>query len=127
MPRPPRRRSRARPSARRARAPQDGSYKHLFSHPEMVEGLLRDFVHEGWLALIGWIILNPGTAHTKTQRTQRRTNHSLRSADHRAGDIFNLHIEWKIFVIFVSLCENCSFKDHPYGRWPGAPQRRSRL
>jgi len=51
MPRPPRQRPWARPSARRARAPQDGSYKHLFSQPKMVEGLVRDFVHEDWLAL----------------------------------------------------------------------------
>ena len=57
MPRPPRRRPRARPSVRRARAPQDGSYKHLFSHPEMVEGLLRDFVHEDWLTLIDFSTL----------------------------------------------------------------------
>ena len=53
----PRLRPRARLSARRARAPQDGSYKHVFSHPEMVEGLLRDFVQEDWLALIDFSTL----------------------------------------------------------------------
>ena len=53
MPRPSRQRRRARTRARSsARTPQDDSYKHLFSHPEMVEGLLRDFVQEDWLALI---------------------------------------------------------------------------
>ncbi len=65
MPRPPRKSARkpsrkerrARLSARKARAPQDGSYKHLFSHPEMVEGLLRDFVHEDWLTLIDFSTL----------------------------------------------------------------------
>ena len=29
--------------------PYDGSYKHLFSHPEMVESLIRDFVPEDWV------------------------------------------------------------------------------
>ncbi len=29
--------------------PNDGSYKHLFSHPEMVESLIRDFVPEDWV------------------------------------------------------------------------------
>jgi predicted transposase YdaD len=28
--------------------PHDGSYKHLFSHAEMVESLIRDFVPEEW-------------------------------------------------------------------------------
>jgi hypothetical protein len=56
MPRPSRRRSRSRARSS-ARAPQDGSYKHLFSHPEMVEGLLRDFVQEDWLALIDFSTL----------------------------------------------------------------------
>ena len=56
MPRPPRQRRRARARSA-ARAPQDGSYKHLFSHPEMVEGLLRDFVQEDWLALIDFSTL----------------------------------------------------------------------
>jgi hypothetical protein len=58
MPRPSRQRRRARSRARScARAPQDGSYKHLFSHPEMVDGLLRDFVQEDWLALIDFSTL----------------------------------------------------------------------
>ena len=29
--------------------PHDGSYKHLFSHPEMVESLIRGFVPEDWV------------------------------------------------------------------------------
>jgi hypothetical protein len=29
--------------------PHDGSYKSLFSHPEMVESLIRDFVPEDWV------------------------------------------------------------------------------
>ena len=29
--------------------PLDGSYKLLFSHPEMVESLIRDFVPEDWV------------------------------------------------------------------------------
>ncbi len=29
--------------------PNDGSYKNLFSHPEMVESLIRDFVPEDWV------------------------------------------------------------------------------
>ncbi len=28
---------------------QDGSYKKIFSHPEMIEGLIRDFVPETWI------------------------------------------------------------------------------
>ncbi len=28
---------------------QDGSYKKIFSHPEMIEGLIRDFVPEKWV------------------------------------------------------------------------------
>lgn len=56
MPRPSRRRARSRARSS-ARAPQDGSYKHLFSHPEMVEGLLHDFVQEDWLALIDFSTL----------------------------------------------------------------------
>ncbi|NCD25932.1 MAG: transposase, partial [Deltaproteobacteria bacterium] len=31
------------------RIPHDGSYKSLFSHPEMVESLIRDFVPEDWV------------------------------------------------------------------------------
>ena len=57
MARPPRHPPRARQPGRSARAPQDGSYKHLFSHPEMVEGLLRDFVQEDWLGLIDFTTL----------------------------------------------------------------------
>lgn len=30
-------------------ASYDGSYKLLFSHPEMVESLIRDFVPEDWV------------------------------------------------------------------------------
>jgi len=29
--------------------PHDGIYKQLFSHPQMVEALLRGFVHEDWV------------------------------------------------------------------------------
>jgi len=29
-------------------AQHDGGYKLLFSHPEMVEDLLRGFLHEAW-------------------------------------------------------------------------------
>lgn len=29
--------------------PYDGTYKHLFSHPEMVESLIKDFVQEDWV------------------------------------------------------------------------------
>jgi hypothetical protein len=32
-----------------ASVPHDGSYKLLFSHPEMVESLIRDFVPEEWV------------------------------------------------------------------------------
>lgn len=32
-----------------ANTPRDGSYKHLFSHPEMVESLMRGFVPEDWV------------------------------------------------------------------------------
>uniref|UniRef100_UPI0025E825EC Rpn family recombination-promoting nuclease/putative transposase n=1 Tax=uncultured Thiodictyon sp. TaxID=1846217 RepID=UPI0025E825EC len=56
MSRPPRPR-RFRRAARSRRTPHDGSYKQIFSHPEMVEGLLRDFVAEDWLALIDFSTL----------------------------------------------------------------------
>jgi hypothetical protein len=36
-------------NAAEAHLPHDGSYKHLFSHPEMVESLVRDFVPEEWV------------------------------------------------------------------------------
>jgi predicted transposase YdaD len=36
-------------SASEAPVPHDGSYKLLFSHPEMVESLIRDFVPEEWV------------------------------------------------------------------------------
>ena len=58
------------------------------------------------------VILNPGIAHTKTPRTQKKTHHLRRWADHRPGDLLDLHIALKIFVIFVSLCENGSFWDN---------------
>ena len=29
--------------------PHDNAYKHIFSHPTMVEDLLRGFVHEEWV------------------------------------------------------------------------------
>ncbi|ENO89976.1 hypothetical protein [Thauera linaloolentis] len=32
--------------------PYDGLYKQLFSHPPMVEALLRGFVHENWVARV---------------------------------------------------------------------------
>jgi hypothetical protein len=35
--------------ASEASMPHDGSYKHLFSHPEMIESLIRDFVPEEWV------------------------------------------------------------------------------
>jgi hypothetical protein len=35
----------------------DESYKLLFSHPQMVEDLLRGFVHEPWVAGLDFKIL----------------------------------------------------------------------
>jgi hypothetical protein len=32
-----------------ASIPHDASYKHLFSHPELVESLIRDFIPEDWV------------------------------------------------------------------------------
>ncbi|EDN72677.1 hypothetical protein BGS_0953 [Beggiatoa sp. SS] len=32
----------------------DQSYKRLFSHPKMVEDLLRGFVHEDWVNQFGF-------------------------------------------------------------------------
>jgi hypothetical protein len=32
----------------------DGSYKHIFSHAQIVEDLLRGFVHEAWVAQIDY-------------------------------------------------------------------------
>ncbi|MBF0219328.1 MAG: Rpn family recombination-promoting nuclease/putative transposase [Gammaproteobacteria bacterium] len=37
--------------------PHDGTYKSLFSYPIMVEGLLRDFVKEPWLAELDYSTL----------------------------------------------------------------------
>jgi predicted transposase YdaD len=37
------------PDAPATSVPHDGSYKNLFSHPEMVESLLRGFVPEEWV------------------------------------------------------------------------------
>lgn len=37
------------PTESRRSSPCDGAYKHLFSHPEMIEPLLRGFVHEDWV------------------------------------------------------------------------------
>jgi predicted transposase YdaD len=36
-------------NASESHLPHDGSYKHLFSHPEMVESLIQDFVPEEWV------------------------------------------------------------------------------
>jgi hypothetical protein len=36
-------------SVRKTSVPHDESYKNLFSHPEMVESLIRDFVPEEWV------------------------------------------------------------------------------
>jgi hypothetical protein len=51
--------SRPRKPAKQARShpPHDGFYKHIFSHPEMVEGLLRDFVDEDWLSTVDFSTL----------------------------------------------------------------------
>ncbi|MEN8218951.1 MAG: Rpn family recombination-promoting nuclease/putative transposase, partial [Pseudomonadota bacterium] len=35
----------------------DQSYKRLFSHPKMVEDLLRGFVHEDWIAQLDFTTL----------------------------------------------------------------------
>jgi predicted transposase/invertase (TIGR01784 family) len=35
--------------ASKTSVPHDGAYKHLFSHPEMIESLIRDFVPEEWV------------------------------------------------------------------------------
>jgi predicted transposase/invertase (TIGR01784 family) len=35
----------------------DGSYKHIFSHPEVVTDLLRGFVHEDWVEQIDYATL----------------------------------------------------------------------
>lgn len=39
---------------RNSTADHDNSYKLLFSHPQMVEDLLRGFVHEDWITTV-WI------------------------------------------------------------------------
>ncbi|MDR1946546.1 MAG: Rpn family recombination-promoting nuclease/putative transposase [Desulfovibrio sp.] len=36
-------------SVSEAPVPHDGSYKYLFSHADMVESLIRDFVPEEWV------------------------------------------------------------------------------
>ncbi|NLY41215.1 MAG: Rpn family recombination-promoting nuclease/putative transposase, partial [Desulfovibrionales bacterium] len=36
-------------TTKRDASPHDGSYKNLFSHKEMVETLIRDFVSEDWV------------------------------------------------------------------------------
>ncbi|MGF1615628.1 MAG: Rpn family recombination-promoting nuclease/putative transposase, partial [Gammaproteobacteria bacterium] len=35
----------------------DSGYKLLFSHPEMVADLLRDFVHEAWVGEVDFATL----------------------------------------------------------------------
>jgi len=36
---------------------EDASYKKLFSYPQMVEDLLRGFVHEPWVAEVNFATL----------------------------------------------------------------------
>ena len=44
------------------RTSYDGSYKLLFSHPEMVESLIRDFVPEDWVQDLDFSTLEKGSA-----------------------------------------------------------------
>jgi predicted transposase YdaD len=43
-------------------AQHDSGYKLLFSHPQMVEELLRGFVHEPWVEDLDYATLEPAEA-----------------------------------------------------------------
>ena len=52
--------------------PYDGLYKQLFSHPAMVEALLRGFVHEDWVAQLDFSTLEkPNGQYVSEELLQR--------------------------------------------------------
>ena len=53
-------------------AEHDAGYKSLFSHPEMVEDLIRGFVHEDWVRDLDFSTLERVEARFVTPRLQRR-------------------------------------------------------
>ena len=53
-------------------AEHDAGYKSLFSHPEMVEDLIRGFVHEDWVRDLDFSTLEkvPGNYVTPKRSTR---------------------------------------------------------
>ena len=54
--------------------PYDGAYKHLFSHPEMIEPLLRGFIHEDWVDRIDFTGLEKLNASYVSEELLQRSN-----------------------------------------------------
>src|SRR5206468_7608638 len=53
-------------------ADHDRGYKRLFSHPEMIADLLRDFVHEDWVRDLDFSTLEMVPGSYVTRRLRRR-------------------------------------------------------
>lgn len=57
-----------------APTPHDGAYKQLFSHPEMVEQLLRGFVQESWVQRLDYARLERVNASYVSEELLQRSN-----------------------------------------------------
>ncbi|WP_341645637.1 Rpn family recombination-promoting nuclease/putative transposase [Thauera sp. SDU_THAU2] len=57
--------------------PYDGLYKLLFSHPPMVEALLRGFVHEDWVAQLDFATLEKPNGHYVSEELLQRSDDIL--------------------------------------------------
>jgi predicted transposase/invertase (TIGR01784 family) len=60
-----------------ASVPHDGSYKLLFSHPEMVESLIRDFVPDEWVRELDFSTLERQNSSYVTDDLHERHNDIL--------------------------------------------------
>jgi len=57
---------------KREQTPNDGTYKDLYSHPEMVESLIQDFVHEDWVQNLDFSTLEKTNASYVTEDLRER-------------------------------------------------------
>jgi predicted transposase YdaD len=78
-------------SVSEAPVPHDGSYKYLFSHADMVESLIRDFVPEEWVRDLDFSTLEKQNGSYVTDDLRERHDDIIWRVRHR-GTWFYIYL-----------------------------------
>jgi predicted transposase/invertase (TIGR01784 family) len=68
--------------------PHDNAYKHIFSHPQMVEDLLRGFVHESWVAELDFSTLEKASGSYVSDDLRDREDDIIWRVRHRGAWVY---------------------------------------